>query len=81
MFFERIEDRKILHFYLLHSQNKTNLVPAFWGDINDISPFKNVYPTLILHGWQQPTNLSFTEKKGQFGAAVDVLCKSRFNVR
>ena len=70
-----------MHFYLRQFQNRTNWFPAFGGDINDISPFKNVYTTLILHGWQQPTNLSFTEKKGDFGGAVDVLCKYRFNVR
>jgi hypothetical protein len=70
-----------MHLYLRQFQNRTNWFPAFGGDINDISPFKNVYTTLILHGWQQPTNLSFTEKKGDFGGAVDVLCKYRFNVR
>lgn len=70
-----------MHFYLRQFQNRTNWFPAFGGDINDISPFKNVYTTLMLHGWQQPTNLSFTEKKGDFGGAADVLCKYRFNVR
>lgn len=70
-----------MHLYLRQFQNRTNWFPAFGGDINDISPFKNVYTTLILHGWQQPTNLSFTEKKGDFGGAVDVLCKYRFNVQ
>ena len=70
-----------MHFYFRQFQNKTNWFPAFGGDINDIRPFKNFYTTIMLHGWQQPTNLSFTEKEGRFGGAVDLLCKYRFNVR
>ncbi len=69
------------HVYLRQYQNKTNWFPAFGGDINDIQSFKNIYANLAFHGWQQPINLSFTEKKGTFGGAIELLFKYRFNVR
>jgi len=68
------------HFYFRQFQNKTNWFPAFGVDINDIRPFKNSYLEAAVHGWQQPTNLSFLETTGTFGGAIDLLFKYRFAI-
>jgi hypothetical protein len=68
-----------LHLYFRQYENQRHWFPAGGVDVA-ANPLKNLYTTVALHGWLQPKDFSFTQPEGQFGGAVDILCKYRFPI-
>ena len=68
------------HIYFRQYQNESAWFPAAGTNIHDINIFQNFYSNVSVHAWLQPKDLSFTQKEGQFGGAIELLCKYRFPV-
>ncbi|MDR0962392.1 MAG: hypothetical protein LBM62_07550 [Mediterranea sp.] len=69
------------HIYLRQYENKNSWFPAFGVDMYGMKMTRSLLVDIALHGWMQPNDLSFTNKNGKAGGAVEVTGKYRFFYR
>lgn len=67
------------HIYLREFENKNTWFPAIGVNIPGIELLPNLFTDLGVHGWKQPQNMEFTQNKGKWGGAIEILAKYRFS--
>jgi hypothetical protein len=70
-----------MHVYLRGYENRQTWFPAAGVDFSNLRPFKRLLVDAALHGWQQPTDLSFTTTSRSTGGAVDATLKYRLSTK
>jgi hypothetical protein len=67
-----------LSAYFREYENENYWFPAAGISLNEFDIGKRFQTTVWAHYWDQPRNLSFTEKSGNLGVAVDITCRYKF---